>query len=301
MTILEGPYRVNLNQERMSYEWIDVQIQSSLDAGELLALLDDSSIPGAWQDGRTIHLYWPSDRWSPDHLSRLHQTLRRLAGEDAPDVVIQSLPDQDWNRQWAESVKPLRIGKRIVVTPSWERVNPEPGRIEIILDPKQAFGTGHHATTSLLLEWLEEEISEGCCVLDVGTGSGLLAMVALRLGAGQAVGIDHDPTAINCAREYAAMNGFGPELILECGAFAGDVPHDVVLANLDRRTLLDLAQPLADSTRGKLLVSGLLVDQCGEIVSAFAGAGLYVRRQRERDGWLAVEFTPAESCEATRS
>ena len=282
-------------------EWIEVQISSSLDAGELLGLLDDPAVPGAWQEGGTIHLYWPSHRWSADHLSRLRRTLRRLAGDDPPDIVVQSLADHDWNRQWAESVKPLRIGKRIVVRPSWERVSPEPGGIEIILDPKQAFGTGHHATTSLLLEWLEEEKWEGRSVLDVGTGSGLLAMVALRLGAGRAVGIDHDATAIHCATEYAAMNGFGPEFTLRCGAFAGDVPYDVVLANLDRRTLLDLARPLADSTRGKLLVSGLLVDQCGEIVSAFAEAGLYCGRQRERDGWLAVEFTPAQSCEETQA
>src|SRR4029453_18685230 len=195
----------------MSNDWVDVQIQSSLDAGELLDLLDDSSIPGAWQEGRTIHLYWPSDRWSPDHLFRLRHTLLRLAEEEAPDIVVQSLPDQDWNRQWAESVKPLHIGKRIVVRPSWERAALEAGRIEIVLDPKQAFGTGHHATTSLLLEWLEEDIRGGEWVLDVGTGSGLLAMVALRLGAARAVGVDHDPEAIDCAREYAAANGFGPE------------------------------------------------------------------------------------------
>jgi ribosomal protein L11 methyltransferase len=281
----------------MSNDWVDVQIQSSLDAGELLNLLDDSSVPGAWQEGRTIHLYWPSHRWSPDHLSRLRETLRRVAEEDPPDIVVQSLTDRDWNRQWAETVKPLLIGKRIVVRPSWERPSLEAGRIEIILDPKQAFGTGHHATTSLLLEWLEEEISENRSVLDVGTGSGLLAMVALRLGASRAVAVDHDPVAIDCAKEYAAMNGFGPELTLRCGAFVADGCYDVVLANLDRRTLLSLAQPLAESTRGTLLVSGLLVDQAGDIVSAFAEAGLYCGCQRERDGWLALAFTPAESCE----
>ena len=282
-------------------EWIEVQITSSLDAGELLGLLDDPDVPGAWQEGRTIRLYWPSHSWSTDHLSRLRQTLHRLVQADAEDIVVQSMPDQDWNRRWAESVKPLRIGKRIVVRPSWERVPPEPGQIEIILDPKQAFGTGHHATTSLLLEWLEEERWEGRSVLDVGTGSGLLAMVALRLGAAHAVGIDHDATAVRCATEYAALNGFGAELTLRCGAFAADGPYDVVLANLDRRTLLDLAQPLADSTRGKLLVSGLLVDQRGEIVSALAEAGLYSGRQCERDGWLALEFTPAECCEGARA
>jgi len=283
----------------MTSEWIEVQIHCSLDAGELLALLDDPAVPGAWQEGRTIHLYWPSDRWSPDHLARLRHTLLRLAdqGISEPEIVVHSLPDQDWNRQWAASVKPLRVGSRIVIRPSWESVQPAAGQIEIILDPKRAFGTGHHATTSLLLEWLEEDIRGGESVLDVGTGSGLLAMVALRLGAARAHGIDHDPEAIDCAREYAALNGFGPELSLRCDTLAGKDPHDLVLANLDRRTLLDLAEPLAGSTGGTLLVSGLLLEQRNDIVDAFAQAGLYVGRQRDREGWLALEFTRAESCE----
>ena len=283
----------------MTSEWIEVQIQCSLDAGELLALLDDPAMPGAWQEGRTIHLYWPSDRWSPDHLARLRQTLLQLAnqGQSEPEIVVHSLPDQDWNRQWAASVKPLRVGTRIVIRPSWENVEPAAGQIEIILDPKRAFGTGHHATTSLLLEWLEEDIRGGESVLDVGTGSGLLAMVALRLGAARASGIDYDPDAIDCAREYAALNGFGPELSLRCDTLAGEAPHDLVLANLDRRTLLDLAEPLAGSTGGTLLVSGLLLEQRNDIVEAFAQAGLYAGRQRDREGWLALEFTRAESCE----
>ncbi len=283
----------------MTTDWIDVQIRTQLDAGEVLCLLDDPAVPGAWQDGRTIHLYWPSRRWTSDHLAHLRQTLRRLTAQGVaePDIVVHSLPDQDWNRQWAQSVKPLRVGKRIVIRPSWEPVECRTDQIEIILDPKQAFGTGHHATTSLLLEWLEEEIRGGESVLDVGTGSGLLAMVAIRLGAAAAAGIDNDPEAIECAREYATVNGFGQELSLQCGTLAAASCYDLVLANLDRRTLLDLAQPLAASTGETLLVSGLLVDQRDEIVVAFARFGLYPGRERQREGWLAVEFTRAESCE----
>ena len=281
-------------------DWIEVQIRSQLDAGEVLGLLGDPSVPGAWQDGRTIRLYWPSQRWTTDHLAHLRRTLRRLTeqGVAEPDIVVHSLPDQDWNRQWAQSVKPLRVGKRIIIRPSWERMEPIEEQIEIVLDPKQAFGTGHHATTSMLLEWLEEDIRGGESVLDVGTGSGLLAMVALRLGASRAVGIDNDPEAIDCAREYAAANGFGPELVLQCGTLtAGLNRYDVILANLDRGTLLELAQPLASSTGMTLLVSGLLVDQRDEIVVALADFGLYFRRERERDGWLAMKFARAESCE----
>ena len=283
----------------MSSDWIDVQITSSLDAGEVLGQLDDPSVQGAWQDGETIHLYWPSHGWSPDHLVRLQQILRHMeeTGQAAPEILVQSLPNQDWNRQWAQSVKPLWIGKRIVIRPTWESVAVRPDQIEIILDPKQAFGTGHHATTRMLLEWLEEVVRGDESVLDVGTGSGLLAMVALRLGAARAVGIDNDPVAIDCAQEYARENRFGDELMLQCGTLSGSRAFDLVLANLDRQTLLQLAETLAACTGGRLLVSGLLTDQRQEIVEAFSGVNLYPERQRELDGWLAMEFAPAQSCE----
>ncbi len=280
-------------------DWIDVQIHSAVDAGEVLGLIDDPAVQGAWQDGDTIHLYWPSRNWSPDHLVRLRQILRDLdmTGQPVPEILVQSIPNEDWNRQWAQSVKPLWIGNRIVIRPSWETVSLRPEHIEIVLDPKQAFGTGHHATTRMLAEWLETVIRGGETVLDVGTGSGLLAMVALRLGAAQALGIDNDPVAIECAQEYAGANRFGMELSLECGTLGDERPFDLVLANLDRQTLLHLADRLAACTGNRLLVSGLLADQRQEIVEAFARAQLYPGQQRERDGWLAMEFVPVQSCE----
>lgn len=284
----------------MTADWIDLQIKAELDAGEVLSLLDDSCVAGAWQDGHTIHLYWPSHHWTSDHVTHVRRTLARLMepATAEPDIVVHSLAGQDWNRYWAQSVKPFRVGKRLIIRPSAEQVPVAPGDIEIVLDPRQAFGTGHHATTSLLLEWLEEDIRGGESVLDVGTGSGLLAMAALRFGAGRALGIDNDADAIECAREYAAENGFGPELALACATLTADVSaYDLVLANLDRRTLLELAQPLAASTKRTLLVSGVLAEQRGEIIAAFAETGLYSGRQRERDGWLAMEFAQAQSCE----
>jgi ribosomal protein L11 methyltransferase len=283
----------------MASDYIEVQISSRVDAGEVMSLLGDSSVQGAWQDEGNIHLYWPTTEWSSDRLAQLRRTLRYLIGPGLPeaDIVVRTMQNQDWNRQWAESVKPLWIGKRLVVRPSWESVAIGSDPIEIILDPKQAFGTGHHVTTRMLLEWFEHVIQGGETVLDVGTGSGLLAMVALRLGADTAVGIDHDGDAIDCAREYASVNGFGPELSLQCGVVAGDRSYDLVLANLDRQTLLQLAAPLEASTGRMLLVSGLLRDQRAEIVKAFARVDLFPCCIREQDGWVAIEFRRAQSCE----
>lgn len=282
----------------MTADWIDVAIASTVDAGELMGLLGDATVQGAWQDESVIHLYWPEHGWSPDHLRQIEAALRQLGRDSVmPAIHVQSIPHRDWNRVWADSVKPLRVGRRLVIRPSWEAVVLQPGELEIVLDPKQAFGTGHHATTRMLLEWLEDLIQGGETVLDVGTGSGVLAMAALRLGAAQALGIDHDPVAIDCAQEYARANGFGSELALRCEALAAERVYDLVLANLDRQTLRTLADALAGCTGSRLLVSGLLLDQREEIVAAFAAAGLYPGRQRDGDGWLAMEFTRAQSCE----
>jgi ribosomal protein L11 methyltransferase len=152
-----------MKQHQAHSDWMDIQIESRVDAGELLAALDDPDVQGAWEDGESIHLYWPNQCWSSDHLSRLRQALQRLETIDQsmPEILVESLPHRDWNRQWTEAVKPLRIGARIVIRPSWETVNVRDDQIEIVLNPKQAFGTGHHAKTRMLLEWLEEVIQGG--------------------------------------------------------------------------------------------------------------------------------------------
>jgi ribosomal protein L11 methyltransferase len=284
--------------------WIEVTIDSEVDAGELLGMLNDPEVTGAWQEHGTIHLYWPAGRWIPETLQSVKHAVSSLGQDGRAAVTVNQLPECDWNALWAQSVKPLRVGRRLVIRASWEAVALNDRDIELILDPKQAFGTGHHATTQLLLEWEEEVIRGGESVLDVGTGSGILAMYALRLGAAHAVGLDCDPVAIDCAREYAVMNGFGPELVFHAAGLQEVVRLErqqfpLVLANLDRRTLLETAGAIRDSMTagGRLLASGLLLDQQAEVAGAFAAVGLYVSRQRERDGWVALELMAPDACE----
>ncbi len=285
---------------------MDVQIRTVVDPAELLGLLADPVIQGGWEDQGLIHLYWPKPQWSLDARARLCGVLQELdpnvSGEE--DIRVEELPDQDWNQQWAELVRPIRIGRRIVIRPSWESVVLQAQDIEIVLDPKQAFGTGHHATTRMLLEWLEDLIHGGESVLDVGTGSGILAMVALRLGAASVLGVECDPVAADCARDYARENGFGSALGVQCGTLQdvdrqGTLRPDLVLANLDRQTLLQLNEPLAQyvGNGARLLLSGILIEQEREIVAAFSKAGAMVLQRREQEGWVAVELLMAESCE----
>ena len=287
----------------MAQDWTEVTIHTDIDAGELLGALADPFAQGAWQEGQTIHLYWPSDRWSHDHVAALRAVLQQF-GDATAELLVQQVPDQDWNRQWAQSVRPIRIGRRIVIRPSWKPVTLQAQDIEIVLDPKQAFGTGHHATTRMLLEWLEDFVHGGESVLDVGAGSGILAMVALRLGAASALGVECDSVAVDCARNYATENGFGDSLEFRCGTLEevdrqGELRPDLVLANLDHQMLLHLCDELARyvSRGARLLLSGILLDQEQETVEAFSNVGAMLSQRREQDGWVALELLMAESCE----
>ncbi|MDT7041492.1 50S ribosomal protein L11 methyltransferase [Candidatus Nitronereus thalassa] len=280
----------------MSDYTIDILILTSVDANELTGLLHHPGLLGTWVDNHTIHVYWDPTHWSSDIPELIQIALQTLGITPSKDMLcICTIPSQDWNAIWASQVQPIRIGQRVRIRPSWVPASTNPQDIDLVLDPKQAFGTGHHATTQLLTEWLEDTIQGGEVILDVGTGSGILAMVGIRLGAERAQGFDCDTQAIDCAREYAQLNGFGEELVFSV-ATLDQYPRatiDVIVANVDRRTLLEIANPLKQflAPDGRLFLSGLLVDDQEEISAAFEEHGWTMLESRTRGEWLALKFT----------
>ena len=288
----------------MPNHWVDICIQERLDAGELLSRLDDVAVQGAWEDEGVVHLYWAEDQWNEEKLVSVQSVLADLVQSSrAIPLSVQRVPSQDWNEAWTRSVKPLRIG-RLVIRPSWEPVELGPQDIEIVLDPKQAFGTGHHATTRMLLEWLQTDIRGGEHIVDVGAGSAILAMAAVKLGAASAIGVEIDSVAVDCATEYVELNGLADRIEVLCGTLA-DLPQgrgataNLVLANLDRQTVLDLGDDLARSAlRGaSILISGILVEQQTEIMDRLSSLGLACVERREEEGWVAMKFFRPESCD----
>lgn len=272
----------------------EMTIPISVDAAELAGILDCQEFLGAWEaEGATV-LYWNKN--GGEILQQVRSAIRVL-GMALPEGSLRFHPvkSQDWNATWAASVQPIRIGRRIGIRPSWAAMEmPEDG-VELIIDPKQAFGTGHHATTQMILEWLEEvQWVPGMRVLDVGTGSGILAMAALRLGATSALGIDVDPTALDCARKYAVVNTIQEELTLSSSPLAmlPAQSFDVILANLDCNTILQVKDQFA-RMRGphtQLVVSGVLEEDESQIIRDLERCRWFRRHVRRRDGWLAIQF-----------
>lgn len=214
-------------------------------------------------------------------LPMIHELLKQVMPAEAscePNIQIRSIENKDWMEEWKKGFKPLRIGNNIVVKPSWIPMTPGLGDLIIEIDPGQAFGTGTHATTQLVLEALE-----GLCntidpstktLLDVGTGTGILAIGAAKLGFKQILCIDNDPLAVEAAVENVRRN----EVINQVQVSDQDIAtisqrFDVILANLDRNTLLSLAKPLVNhlNPNAFLILSGILTTQQSEVESCFTG------------------------------
>lgn len=217
-------------------------------------------------------------------------------GMDIPDAVgMEHIPEQDWVRTTQAQFDTIRVSDRLWIVPTWH-TPPKAAAINIRLDPGVAFGTGSHPTTRLCLEWLDAHLRPGQTVLDYGCGSGILAIAALKLGAGRTLGTDIDPAAIEAARANCAAN----EVTCEFTDAAASLNYqaDVVLANILANPLKVLAPALAGHCRtgGHLVLAGILSHQAEEIAAIYA-RWFEIDRLVESEGWTRVSGTRrAEPC-----
>lgn len=232
---------------------------------------------------------------SPEILPEaLAAAIENLTGKVS--ITVLELEDKDWNEVWKSHFAPIEVSPRLWVCPSWRLGETPPDAKVLILDPGMAFGTGTHATTSLCLVGLDRLLAEkgALDVLDVGTGSGILAIAAKLLGAGRVVGTDNDPVAVRVARENATLNKVEIELSTkDVAAVGGRFP--LVVANIMAHVLIDLAPQIADKVApgGRLLLSGILDFQPDDVERAFVEAGMTPVERLTQGEWVLLHLEKA--------
>lgn len=219
--------------------------------------------------------------------------IARASGLDLPDPTFAPVADRDWNAVWKTHYKPVRVGERLVIVPAWEQPALAPGDVPILVDPGQAFGTGMHPSTQLCLAAIERYVGPGARVLDVGCGSGILSIAAVKLGAARADGCDPDADAVAATRDNAQANGVSAHVFTSLGSFeqVGEKKYDLVVANILTNVLVKLLVDGLGATvapDGKLVLSGILAEQAGAVREAVAAAGMQVRAEDHSGDWIAL-------------
>lgn len=218
-------------------------------------------------------------------------------------MTLNNMQDADWENNWKQYYKPMEIGQRLLVIPQWEQEDPKvqammAARVPLILEPGLTFGTGSHATTRLCLTALEKTVQGGEKVLDLGCGSGILSIAALKLGAASALAVDIDDKCLDVAYENAAMNGIGRDAytvkvgdVLSSEKLRAEIGggYDVVLANIVADVIIGLAPMVRSllSKTGVFLCSGIIDDRADEVADKLRRAGLEITETRSAEGWFA--------------
>ncbi len=278
----QGEFESFLEENRDYWDYIDEDLQEKL------------------QGLSCIKLYIEQDNTAElTRLENLLETLRKRGNLGDLPMTAKPLQEENWEESWKENYPAQIVGEKIVVLPYW--LSDDSGRLPVILDPGLTFGTGAHPSTRMVLETMEQTVKPGCHCLDLGSGSGILSIAALRLGATSAIGVDVDPKAEDIARENAAYNGFAaPEFTALTGNVLTDrevmtslaqKQYDVVLVNIVADVIIALA-PVLPHFLGEhttLICSGILDTRLSDVKAALEKAGIVIEKEKSCEDWRCIQ------------
>lgn len=254
-----------------------------------------------------VTVYLPDDSQGADMLSALRSEMSALAARDENKtfgrlaVELANVREEDWANNWKQYFKPLTVGERLVIKPSWEEYDPTDGRTVLEIDPASSFGTGQHNTTQLCLELIEKNLRGGDKVLDLGCGSGILSIAAVLLGADKVTAVDISQNSVETAKENASKNNIPAESYRAyCGDIIGDNAlvekigggFDIIAANIVADVLIAMSPIFEKFLKkgGTLILSGIITERADEVIEAVKSKGYALVEIREKDGWAAVSF-----------
>ena len=241
--------------------------------------------------------YYPADERLNDVVAQIQAEVRRLRelNLDLPlgklEVIAQGFENEDWAESWKKSFKPVRLGEHIVIRPGWTAFDAQPGDKVIEIDPGLAFGTGTHETTGMCAALIEQYVKPGQRVIDIGTGTGILAIAAAHMGAAQVLATDLDAVAVRVAAENAAINGFADRIDCRCGDLLDvvDVSGDVVIANIIADVIVMLAKTVRERIvdGGVFICSGIAIDRRDDVIAALNAANYEILDAPVKGEWAA--------------
>ncbi len=275
----------------MISNYLQIEDYSDIDLKTCYGDLIDESILNADKTVASVSVYL-AGKGHADTVAELRARFSEL-GIDV-SIEINGVNEEDWANSWKEYYKPLKIGNKIVIVPAWEKYDAAEGELVVKMDPGMAFGTGNHETTRLVIELLEKYVRGGERVLDVGTGSGILAICAARLGAGLCRAYDIDPVAVKVARENIADSGLSN---ITCdvsdllrGVKKKDGGYDIICANIVAdiiiRMIPDIGAYMNDGA--VILASGIIVERADDVINSFVEHGFYIAEKSVDNGWCAL-------------
>jgi ribosomal protein L11 methyltransferase len=284
-------------------EWLEVSVTADNEAAEAVAEVLSryahrgvviEAGPEGWNAGPVVvRAYLPADDQLWANQRRIERALGHLDGIRPVSVpTFRPVAEEDWAEVWKDRLNVLRIGQRIVIRPSWQDHGPGPGDVVIQLDPGMAFGTGLHPTTQMCLSALEEHVQSGMEVLDLGTGSGILAIAAARLKAKHVLAVDHDKQAARVAYTNVVANRVQETVTVRQGSLQ-DVSgrYDLVVVNILARVIVEMVQQgLSERVRpdGVVITAGITVEQVPDVVEACERGGLELVDRKQSGDWVSL-------------
>jgi ribosomal protein L11 methyltransferase len=263
--------------------------------GIMPEMYDDGAVPPA--ERLTLRAYIRVDEQAEETKARLETALGHMSlMYPMPTPTYRIVAEADWAEAWKAHYQPIRIGRRLLIRPLWIDVALTADDIELALDPGMAFGTGTHPTTQLCLEALEDLTPPGAQVLDMGTGSGILAIAAAKLGAAHIVALDNDVIAVEVAQENAEQNGVADKINIGHGSIENIITSarrfDLIVVNIIARIIMLMCEEgLAQTVRpgGLAIFSGVTSEQVDDVEAALAKVGLQPYKRRQQGDWMCIE------------
>lgn len=276
---------------------LQIEDYSDIDLKTCYGDLIDESILNADKTIASVSVYLPAERNLSECLSFLKERLTFVGLSDAKIETV-GVDEEDWANSWKAYYKPIKVGKKLVIVPAWEKYEPADGELVVRMDPGMAFGTGTHETTRLVLQLLEDYTKPGCRMLDVGTGSGILAICASKLGAKECRAYDIDPMAVRVARENIRDSGL-KNITCDVSDLLKQVdrsrPYDLICANIVADIIIrmtpDVGELMHEGT--VLLASGIIAERAEDVVNCFRSNGFRVVERREDNGWCGLAVMKA--------